>query len=558
MEKIKLEFLDDGRVVEVEKGETLKKFVDNYSKYYDSPIIAAKIDNTIIELFRPLHYSGKVSFLDVNSVDGFRIYQRGLLFILKSVLKKMYPQYFLKVSHSVGKSIYCELKDENNRVKVLADDEILAVKEKMLEIIGKDERFLKFEFMKSEALKLFEKFGYHDKINLLRYRKKKTVKVYKLGDSFDYFYGYMPYSTGVLKYFDLLKYENGFVLVLPAFKNGKPVLEFKPLPKLSQVFIEYKKWLEIMNIDSVGDLNNLIAKGERSVTDLIIMSEALHEKKIAFIAEEIKKKKNVRLILIAGPSSSGKTTFSKRLMVQLRASGLRPVTISLDDYFVDRERTPVDENGKPDFEALEAIDIDLFNKNLLDLFEGKEVEIPKFDFNLGKRKKGKILKIEKDQPIIVEGIHGLNPRLTEQIPEELKYKIYASALTQLNLDNTNRLHTTDTRLLRRIVRDSKFRSHDALATLKMWPSVRRGEDRNIFPYQENADIMFNSALVYEISVLKIFAEQLLIVVPDNVPEYSEVTRLLKILEYFLPITNIEDIPRTSLIREFIGRSVFKY
>jgi uridine kinase len=246
-------------------------------------------------------------------------------------------------------------------------------------------------------------------------------------------------------------------------------------------------------------------------------------------------------------------------MVQLRASGLRPVTISLDDYFVDRERTPLDENGKPDFEALEAIDIELFNKNLLDLFEGKTVEIPKFDFTTGKRKeKGTLMKISKDQPIIVEGIHGLNPKLTSLIPEELKFKIYASALTQLNLDNTNRIHTTDTRLLRRIVRDSKFRAHDALATLKMWPSVRRGEDRNIFPHQENADIMFNSALVYEIAVLKIFAEPLLIAVPDDVPESTEATRLLKILDYFLPITNIEDIPRTSLIREFIGRSVFKY
>ncbi|ABR31602.1 ATPase AAA [Thermosipho melanesiensis] len=559
MEKIRLEFLDDGRVVEVEKGSTLENFVGDYFKYYKSPIVAAKVNNNnIVELFRPLSYSGKVVFLDVNSIDGFRIYQRGLLFILKYVLKKIYPNHFLKVSHSIGKSIYCELKDLNNNLKVLSDEEIENVKSKMFEVINKNERFLKMEFFKSEALKLFDKLGYSDKVNLLKYRKKKTVKVYKLDEHFDYFYGYMPHSTGVLKYFDLFKYEDGFVLVLPVFKDGKAILEFKPMTKLSQVFIEYKKWLEIMNIDSVGDLNRVIASGERSVTDLIIMSEALHEKKIAFIAEEIKKKKTVRLVLIAGPSSSGKTTFSKRLMVQLRASGLRPVTISLDDYFVDREKTPVDENGKPDFEALEAIDVELFNRNLLDLFEGKEVEIPKFDFTQGKRKKGRKLKIEKDQPIIVEGIHGLNPKLTELIPEELKYKIYASALTQLNLDNTNRLHTTDTRLLRRIVRDSKFRGHDALATLRMWPSVRRGEDRNIFPYQENADIMFNSALVYEISVLKIFAEQLLIVVPDDKPEYSEVTRLLKILDYFLPITNIEDIPRTSLIREFIGRSVFKY
>ncbi|MBB6063155.1 uridine kinase [Thermosipho japonicus] len=558
MERIELTFKDDGKKITVEKGITLEKFVDEYEKYYESPIVAAKLNNSIVELFRPIIRSGEVEFLDINSTDGFRIYQRGLLFILKHTLKKLYPDYTLKVSHSVGKAIYCELKSKNNK-KILSESEIKKVKDEMMKLINENKKFIKLELLKSEALKLFEELGFNDKVSLLKYRKKKTVKVYKIDDNFDYFYGYMPLSTGILKYFDLAKYEEGFVLILPTFKNKKPIIEFKPLPKLSAVFLEYEKWLEIMNIDSVGDLNDLIAKGERSVTDLIIMSEALHEKRIAFIAEEIKKRKNVRLILIAGPSSSGKTTFSKRLMVQLRASGLRPVTISLDDYFVDREKTPLDENGKPDFEALEAIDIELFNKNLLDLFEGKTVEIPKFDFTKGKRKeKGTLMKISKDQPIIVEGIHGLNPKLTNLIPEELKFKIYASALTQLNLDNTNRIHTTDTRLLRRIVRDSKFRAHDALATLKMWPSVRRGEDRNIFPHQENADIMFNSALVYEIAVLKIFAEPLLIAVPDDVPESTEATRLLKILDYFLPITNIEDIPRTSLIREFIGRSVFKY
>ncbi|ACJ74609.1 MAG TPA: nucleoside kinase [Thermosipho africanus] len=558
MERIELTFKDDGKKITVEKGTTLERFVDEYEKYYESPIVAAKLNNSIVELFRPIIRSGEVEFLDINSTDGFRIYQRGLLFILKHTLKKLYPDYTLKVSHSVGKAIYCELKSKNNK-KILSESEIKKVKDEMMKLINENKKFIKLELLKSEALKLFEELGFNDKVSLLKYRKKKTVKVYKVDDNFDYFYGYMPLSTGILKYFDLAKYEEGFVLILPTFKDKKPIIEFKPLPKLSAVFLEYEKWLEIMNIDSVGDLNDLIARGERSVTDLIIMSEALHEKRIAFIAEEIKKRKNVRLILIAGPSSSGKTTFSKRLMVQLRASGLRPVTISLDDYFVDRERTPLDENGKPDFEALEAIDIELFNKNLLDLFEGKTVEIPKFDFTTGKRKeKGTLMKISKDQPIIVEGIHGLNPKLTSLIPEELKFKIYASALTQLNLDNTNRIHTTDTRLLRRIVRDSKFRAHDALATLKMWPSVRRGEDRNIFPHQENADIMFNSALVYEIAVLKIFAEPLLIAVPDDVPESTEATRLLKILDYFLPITNIEDIPRTSLIREFIGRSVFKY
>jgi len=558
LKKIELIFEKTNEKIVLKYGENLLKIVDQFKKYYDSPIVAAKINNSIIELFRPLERSGTIEFLDINSVDGFRIYQRGLLFVLKITLKKLFPEYSLKVSHSIGKAIYCELKNDDSK-KLLSSEEINKIKSEMNKLISKDIPFKKYELLKSEAMELFRKFGYYDKVNLLKYRKKKTVKIYQLDEFYDYFYGYMPPSTGILKYYDLKNYSDGFVLVLPEFKNKKPVLNFKPLPKLSAVFLEYQKWLEIMDIDSVGDLNDLIAKGEKDVTDLIIMSEALHEKRIAFIAEEIKKRKNVRLILIAGPSSSGKTTFSKRLMVQLRASGLRPVTISLDDYFVDREKTPKNEKGEYDFEALEAIDIELFNKNLIDLFSGKEVEIPKFDFTVGKRKsKGIYLKIDKDQPIIIEGIHGLNPNLTPLIPEELKFKIYASALTQINLDNTNRIHTTDTRLLRRIVRDSKFRNHNAYHTLKMWPNVRLGEEKNIFPYQENADIMFNSALVYELPVLKIFAEQLLITVPDNVPETSEATRLLKILDYFLPITNLEDIPRTSIIREFIGRSVFKY
>ncbi|SHH40947.1 nucleoside kinase [Thermosipho atlanticus] len=558
MEKIELTFKITNEKVYIDKGATLFQLVEKFQKYYDSPIVAAKINNTIVELFRPIFKAGTLEFLDINSVDGFRIFQRGLLFILKITLKKLFPEFTLKVSHSVGKAIYCELKNERSKLN-LSDEDIKNIKSEMDKLILENKPFKKHELLKTEAMELFKNLGYYDKVKLLKYRKKKTVKVYQLDDFHDYFYGYMPPSTGILKYYDLKKYSEGFVLILPEFKNNNPILEFKPLPKLSAVFLEYQKWLEIMDIDSVGDLNDIIASGERNVTDLIIMSEALHEKRIAFIAEEIKKRKHVRLILIAGPSSSGKTTFSKRLMIQLRASGLRPVTISLDDYFVDREKTPKNEKGEYDFEALEAIDIELFNKNLLELFEGKEVEIPKFDFATGKRKStGQRLKIEKDQPIIVEGIHGLNPKLTSLIPEELKFKIYASALTQINLDNTNRIHTTDTRLLRRIVRDSKFRNHNALQTLKMWPNVRKGEEKNIFPFQENADIMFNSALVYEIPVLKIFAEQLLITVPDNLPETSEATRLLKILDYFLPITNIEDIPRTSLIREFIGRSVFKY
>lgn len=549
----------DGETYEIAQGTTLEQIAKEYEKKTGKMVLGARLNNSIVELFRPIYRSGEVTFITLESQDGMRIYQRGLLFILHAAVRSLFKTYTLKVLHTIGHGIYCEIRDKNTPVE-LSEDDVKKLASEMRKWVEANIRFKKTELQKSEAIQLFASAEMEDKVKLLKYRKKKTVKVYEADGHVDYFYGYMPPSTGYLKWFDIVKYEQGFVLLLPVVKDGNvSVPAFKPLPKLSAVFLEYSRWLEIMEINSVGELNEVIAKGERAVTDLIILAEALHEKRIAMISEEIKKKGNVRLVLIAGPSSSGKTTFSKRLMVQLKASGFKPVTISLDDYFVDREKTPRDENGNYDFEALEAIDVDLFNRNLVDLFNGKEVEIPKFNFVAGKREPvGTKMKIDKDQIIIVEGIHGLNPRLTELVPEELKFKIYASALAQLNLDNVNRLHTTDVRLLRRMVRDSKFRGHDALATLRMWDSVRRGEERNIFPYQENADAMFNSALIYELSVLKIFAEPLLAVVPDDVPESTEANRLLKILDYFLPITNIEDIPRTSIIREFIGRSAFRY
>jgi len=544
---------------EIPFGSTLENIAKEYEKKTGKLVLGARINNTIVELFRPIYKSGEVTFITLDSQDGMRIYQRGLLFVLHAAIRRLHDKYTLKVLHTIGHGIYCEVRDKNTPIE-LSDDDVKNIATEMKKWVEENHRFKKNELQKGQAIQLFEVAGMEDKVKLLKYRKKKTVKVYEADGHFDYFYGYMPPSTGYLKWFELVKYEQGFVLLLPKIQGENiHVPEFKPLPKLSGVFLEYSRWLEIMEINSVGDLNEMIAKGERAVTDLIILAEALHEKRIAMISEEIKKKSSVRLVLIAGPSSSGKTTFSKRLMVQLKASGFKPITISLDDYFVDRERTPRDENGNYDFEALEALDVELFNQNLVDLFNGKEVEIPKFSFVLGRREPvGTKLKIEKDQIIIVEGIHGLNPKLTELVPDELKFKIYASALAQLNLDNVNRLHTTDVRLIRRMVRDSKFRGYDALATLRMWASVRRGEEKNIFPYQENADAMFNSALVYELAVLKIFAEPLLAVVPDDVPESTEANRLLKILDYFLTITNIEDIPRTSIIREFIGRSAFRY
>ncbi len=558
MEKIKLLFEDDGREVEVEKGTKLLDFVDEYREHHRGEIVAARLDNLIVELQKPLDRGGRVRFIDLTTSDGIRIYQRGLLFVLSVAVREVFPNLKLRVLHSLANSLYCELVDEKGEIHTPTEDDLKRLKEKMEEIVRRDEPFVKIALYKGDARKLFKELGLEAKVKLLDYRKKKTIKVYRCCGYYNYFYGYMPPSTGVIKIFDLRVYEPGFRVLHPTTSSPDKIPEYKELKKFNTVFLEYARWLRIMEIEHVGDLNRIIAKGERAVADLILIAEALHEKRIAQIVEEFKKKGSARLILIAGPSSSGKTTFAKRLSVQLRASGFRPVAISLDDYFVDREKTPRDENGNYDFEALEAIDVELFNEHLLALFEGKEVEIPKYDFKAGKRRPGRRLKIDSDQIIIVEGIHGLNPRLTPHVPEELKFRIYVSALTQINFDEMNRMSTTDTRLIRRMVRDYKFRGHSALETLRMWPNVRRGEERNIFPYQEEADAMFNSALVYEIPVLKIFAESLLAQVPEDVDEYPEALRLLKVLDYFLPITNIEDIPRNSILREFIGRSIFKY
>ena len=558
MEKIKVKFIDDGKVMEIPKGTNLLEYSKEYQKYHSSEIVAAKLNSIIIELSRPLDRDGEVKFIDLSSPDGIRIYQRGLLFILQMAIEKLYPQYHLKVLHSLANSLYCELIDEEGKIHTPTQEELDSIKAKMREIVEKNCTFNKIVLYKDQARDLFKKLGFAEKVKLLNFRKKKTIKVYTCDGHYNYFYGYMPPSTGKIKIFDLKLYEPGFRVLHPTTTSPNSLPEYKELRKFNAVFLEYERWLSIMEIDHVGDLNKIIAKGERAVADLILLAEALHEKRLSEISSEIRKKGSARLILIAGPSSSGKTTFAKRLSVQLRASGYKPVAISLDDYFVDRDRTPRDENGNYDFEALEAIDVPLFNEHLLALFEGKEVEIPKYDFKHGKRLKGRKLRINKDQIIIVEGIHGLNPRLTPHVPDELKFRIYVSALTQINFDNMNRMSTTDTRLIRRMVRDYKFRGHSALDTLKMWPNVRRGEERNIFPYQEEADVMFNSALIYEIPVLKIFAESLLAQVPESEDEYSEALRLLKVLDYFLPITNLEDIPRNSILREFIGRSIFKY
>ncbi|WGS65379.1 nucleoside kinase [Marinitoga aeolica] len=541
-------------IIYVEKGKRYIDVIKEIQKTHSLPILAVKHNNNIKELNKYIEDSGNVEIIDTSTLDGFRIYQRGVLYLLYMALKDLYPEDKLYVHHSIGNGLYCELRNGKPSQKKLEN-----LKKKMLEYVERDLPFEKSTVSKFRAIKMFENVDLQDKSDLFKYRKKDKVNIYICDKYFNYFYGYMPPSTGYICKFDLKDVDDGFVVLHPTPQVPDKVPEYKHYPKLSFTFNEYKEWLKILEVSTVGELNELITKGPNEVIELIRVSEALHEKKYAQIADEIIKRKNVKIVLIAGPSSSGKTTSAKRLALQLKVNGLKPIPISLDDYFVDREKTPKDENGNYDFESIYALNLELFNTHLQKLLKGEEIELPKFDFVHGKSlKSGKKIKIDDNQILIIEGIHGLNEILTESIPKEFKYKIYVSALTQMNLDAMNRITTTDTRLIRRIVRDFKFRGHSALATLKMWPNVRKGEDRNIFPYQEEADVMFNSNLIYELSVLKIFAEPLLLSVTNENKEYSEAKRLLKFLDYFLPITELEEIPRKSIIREFIGRSTFKY
>lgn len=553
--KITLKEVKKKKQYEIESGDTFLELIKKYDLDDKYPIFAVRYNNDIKELNKKVYEDGNIEFLDILTEDGFKINLRGLFFVLYIALKEINNKDKFFVHHSLGNGMYCELKSG-----IPTDDYLKQINDKMKEIIEKNIPFEKYTEDKFKAIDMFTENDQYNKALLFKYRLKSTVNYYKAKGYFNYFYGYMPPSTGYMKKFKLNKVHEGFVIVSVNKDSPNEVPKYKHLKKLSSTFNEYKSWLNILEIKTIGELNEKIASGRKSVIDIIQISEALQEKKYSQIADEIIKKEKIKLILIAGPSSSGKTTSSKRLGLQLKVNGENPVEISLDDYFVEREKTPLDENGDYDFESIYALDLDLFNKHLKELLiEGKEVEIPKFDFVSGKRTwVGNKLSLKKDQKLIIEGIHGLNEQLTSDIPRELKYKVYVSALTQMNLDDVNRIPTTDTRLIRRIVRDFNFRGHDALATLQMWPSVRRGEHRNIFPYQEDSDVMFNSYLAYELSVFKLYAEPLLKKIDNKSDVFSEAKRLLKFLDYILPITEFEEIPRKSIIREFIGRSTFEY
>ena len=538
-------------------GSTLLEIYQGLNLNFPYQVVSAKVNNRSEGLNFRVYNNKDVEFLDVRDPSGMRTYVRSLCFILYKAVRELFPQGKLYVEHPVSKGYFCNLRI--GRPIELAD--VTAIKQRMQEIIAQDIPFHRTECHTTEAVRIFSEQGMNDKVKLLETSGSLYTYYYTLDDTIDYYYGNLLPSTGFIYLFDLVKYYDGLLLRIPNKTEPTKLDEMVKQEKMLDIFKEHLRWNHIMGLSNVGDFNRACQEG--AATDLIKVAEALQEKKIAQIADEIYNRcrdnsPHGRLVLIAGPSSSGKTTFSKRLSVQLMTNGLRPYPISLDDYFVDREKTPRDANGNYDYESLYALDLQLFNDQLQALLRGEEVELPRFNFTAGKQEfRGEKLRIDKNMVLILEGIHALNPELTPQIPDENKFKIYVSALTTISLDDHNWIPTTDNRLLRRIIRDYNYRGCSAQETISRWPSVRAGEDKWIFPYQENADVMFNSALLFEFAVLRYHAEPILNSVPRNCPEYAEAYRLLKFIKYFIPVQD-KEIPPTSLLREFLGGSSFKY
>ena len=551
---IRIKCLNNNKTFFVERGTTLKEIADSQNIKLDHPILGAMVNNQIRELAFEIYNPKTIEFIDITHKDGMRMYIRGLSFLLYAATRELFPEARLRIDHSVSKGFYCELRDIDYQPTI---DDVFELGQRMKQLVEKDIPIVQHKEETEDVIEFFKQHGLHDKVDLLRHRGQYYSTYYTMKDHIGKFYGFMVPSTGYLKVFDLNKYFNGMLLQVPSQENPDEVQELVEQNKMFEIFREFSHWNQVLNVTNISDLNNAATNGKAE--RLIKVSEALHEKKIAQIADAIsERRKDVRIVLISGPSSSGKTTFGKRLAIQLLVNGICPLNLSLDNYFVDRERTPRDENGQYDFEALEALDIKLFNQHLRQLLAGEEINLPKFNFETGKRMfNGDSLKMRKDNILIIEGIHGLNPKLTHSIENKTKFKIYVSALTNINIDDQTRIPTTDNRLVRRIIRDYRYRNYSALETISRWDSVRRGEDKHIFPYQEEADIMFNSALLYELAVLKPYAEPILLEVQPNQPEYSEAIRLLKFFSYFKPIQQRE-IPPTSILREFLGGSSFTY
>ena len=537
--------------MQVPTGTTLLNLVTVLEQDLPYPILGAKYNGELVDLYTEVNTPGKIELVDITSEDGMRIYWQSLVFLLARAVYELFPRRKLMVQHSLGKSYYCEFKG----MEYISPLDLIALEAKMKEFVEAEEPIIPQYLSREIALRMLLAQGHEEKVALLENLDYQKIRIYTSGPYSNYSYRVLAPDTGRLKVFRLEAYAQGFLLRFPDSSNPLQVASYPNLPKLGQVFRESGEWASILGVNNLAGLFGLCKQDQQKYTQLIHIAEALHEKKIARIADEIySQHEKLRIVLIAGPSSSGKTTFAQRLAIQLRVLGLQPISISLDDYFVDRDNTPLDESGEVNFEALEAIDLELFNQQLQELIAGHTVEVPTFNFETGLREwKGKKMQVKQGHPLIIEGIHGLNERLTSSVPRENKYKIYISALTQITIDDHNRIQTTDTRLIRRIVRDNRFRGQSALETLKRWPSVRRGEEKNIFSYQEEAEIMFNSALIYELFILKSYAVPLLSEVSSTKKEYTDARRLLALLEYF-PEIPADNVPLNSILREFIGGS----
>ncbi len=547
--KIKVNY--ETKVFEVEKGtkviDLLKEEIENAKM----EVIACMCNNEVRSLNLELNEDCNLELIDLNSKNGMMIYIRGIMYIMSKALNELYPEALLTVNYQLSNAMFCELDNMK-----MTDEMINNIHTRMQEIIDKDLEIRKVKMTLEEARKFYEKEGTSKGKLQIDTENEFGASLYFCEDYYNYFYGVMPVSTGYTKVYDIVKYKDGFIVRYPNWKTPTQLSPFVENKKLLSTLDEYEDIYKLIGINTIYKLNKEVKKN--GALDAILLSEALHEKKIAQMADNIAKDRNVKMVLIAGPSSSGKTTFAKRLGMQLRLNGIKPVTISVDNYFVERDENPKDEFGNYDFECIEALDTKLFNEHLVKLLNGEEIQVPTFDFTVGTKKyNGETMKLADDEILVIEGIHCLNDKLTSSVPKEQKYKIYISALTVLNIDYYNRISTTDTRLIRRIVRDNQFRGYSAKHTIKMWYSVNRGEERYIYPFQEEADSMFNSSLIYELGVLKDYALPLLKEIKNTEPEYAEATRLIRLLSYFESIPQ-DNISKTSLIREFIGGSLLAY
>lgn len=542
--------LPSGKTLTGPRGTKVGEFLAQVKDEFSAPVVAAVINNEIHELTYPIRIESNCIPITMDGADGARIYRRSLVFLLEVAFSQSFDQGCLIIDHSVSSGgFYCEVKERDP----LSQKDLDVLEKQMQKLVVEDRAFDRREVPVQEAVGYFTNRGHEDKLRLLKHRRKEYLTLYSLDGYMDYMHGYMVPSTGYLKWFAFKKVNGGFILQYPRRHAPTKLEPLGDYPKLIRAFRQYGDWLETLRIDSVGVLNDAIASGRAD--EIILVSEALHEQHIADIAQQIAERKS-RIILIAGPSSSGKTTSSRRLAIQLLARGISPYPLELDNYFIDRDQTPLDENGAHDFEALEALNLNRLAGDIEKLLSGEEVQLPRYNFKTGRSEEGDVIRLRDGQPLILEGIHGMNPRLIPDRWSDSAFRLYVSALTQLNLDRHNRVSTTDTRLIRRMVRDARERGYPAQATISRWESVRRGEKRHIFPYQENADVMFNSALVYELSALKPLVEPLLRQVPHNAPEYIEARRLLAFLDWFLPL-DANLIPMNSIVREFLGNSSLK-